>query len=350
MGLLTGKKEIALSQASKRLGGFKVLKEVSGFSAVYPKDNYHHLGSLSRELAGKKINLPFFISESQGQTGGLQLVVETQKAEKISRALKTIMPRRSSENGRRTVLSLFPHKNDPHIAGALLQALGKAGVRFSALAHSQSAISVVLRESDLNRAVSALFDPFCFGAYRTPADWKLAQKGKEDLHKETVATYQEQRPKVYCLEWQNHLSLLQVVFQSSYEGAMGLVFEDLAEKGFHLNFLITSPEREEGEARMLFCVQENLQGIIPALTEKWLPDAHIIETPAVALFSMNGPHFGDRHGLVAELLGALDETGVQLLALSCSIASMAGVVPSNQIQTAILGIQSRFEVPSVIEK
>lgn len=339
-----------MSEASKRLGGFKVLKGVSGFSIVYPKESHYHLEPLSRDLAQKKINIPLFISESQGRSGGLQMVVETQKAGETSCALRTLAAKRSSETARRAVLSLFPHRNDPHIAGALLQTLGKDGVRFSALAHSQSAISVVLQESDLNRAVSALFDPFRFGTYRTPADWKLAQKGKEDLHKETVATYQEQRPKVYCLEWQNHLSLIQVVFQNSYEGAMGLVFEDLAEKRFHLNFLITSPEREEGEARMLFCVQENLQGLVPALTAKWLPDARIFETPAVALFSMNGPHFGDRYGLIAELLDALEDSGVELLALSCSIASMAGVVPSSEIRMAIDAIQSRFDVPSVIQK
>ncbi len=278
------------------------------------------------------------------------MIVETPDAPETSHTLEAISGQTNHASGKKAILSLFPHRNDPHIAGALMQALGKKGIPFEGLAHSQSAISVVLDESALNRAASALFEPFRFGAYRTPADWKLAQKGKEDLHKEVVATYQEQKPKVYCLEWMDHLTLLQVVFQSSYEGAVGLIFEELAELGFHLTFLITSPPRTEGEARMVFCLHQALENDVISLTETWLPDAVTVETPSVALFSMNGPHFGDRYGLVDELITAFDQAGVDLLALSCSIASMAGVVPSGQIQTATDAIRDRFEVPSVIHK
>ncbi len=278
------------------------------------------------------------------------MVVETPDALRTSLILEAISVQANHPSEKKAILSLFPHRNDPHIAGALMQALGKKGIPFDGLAHSQSAISVVLDESTLNRAASALFEPFRFGAYRTPADWKLAQKGKEDLHKEVVATYQEQKPKIYCLEWLEGLTLLQVVFENSYEGAVGLIFEGLAELGFHLTFLITSPPRAEGEARMVFCVHQALDKEVVSLTQRWLPDAVTVETPSVVLFSMNGPHFGDRYGLVDELVTAFNEAGVELLALSCSIASMAGVIPSGQIQSATDAIRDRFEVPSVIKK
>jgi aspartokinase len=339
-----------LPEDSNRLGGFKVLKGLTGFSVVYEMRGQCSVVSLYRQLSEKKINLPFIVLENQGGSSGLQMVVESADALQTSHALEAISGQINHPSGKKAILSLFPHRNDPHIAGALMQALGKKGIPFNGLAHSQSAISVVLDESVLNRAASALFEPFRFGAYRTPADWKLAQKGKEDLHKEVVATYQEQRPKVYFLEWQNGLTLLQVVFQSSYEGAVGLIFEGLAELGFHLTFLITSPARVEGEARILFCVHQALENDVISLTDRWLPDALTIETPSIALFSMNGPHFGDRYGLVDELITAFDRAGVDLLALSCSIASMAGVVPSGQIQRATDAIRDRFEVPSVIGK
>ncbi len=323
---------------------------MSEVSLIFPKGNDRRLVELLHNLAENKINVPFLICDNQEKTVGLHMTVETGKARETAVILKRFLGPQNPGNEKGAILSLFPHRNDPHIAAALLQAFGEKNIPFHALAHSQSAISAVLRESALNKAAGALFEPFQFGAYRTPADWKLAQKGKEELHKEIVASYQEMKPRVYCLEWQDNLTLLQVIFQRSYYGAMGLVFEDLAETGFHLSFLITSPPRIEDEARLLFCIRHDLQTDLATSARRWLPDATLIDSPSVALFSMNGPHFGDRYGLAYELFDGLHQAEVDLLALSCSIASMSGVVPSEQIHGAIRAIQDRFEVPSVIKK
>ncbi len=339
-----------MPDASKRLGGFKVLKEIREISLIYPKGNDLRLVEVLHALAEKKINIPFLICDNQEKTVGLQMTVEAGRARETEGILKGFPGQKTSGENKDAILSLFPHRNDPNIAAALLQAFGEKNIPFHALAHSQSAISAVLRESILNKAAGALFEPFQFGAYRTPADWKLAQKGKEELHKEIVASYQEKRPRVYCLEWQDNLTLLQVLFQRSYYGAMGLVFEDLAQMGFHLNFLITSPSRIEGEARVLFCIHEGLQTRLSVSARRWLPDAILIDSPSLALFSMNGPHFGDRYGLAYELFGALHRAGVDLLALSCSVASLSGVVPSPQIEASTRAIQDCFDVPSVIKR
>jgi len=339
-----------LLEASKRLGGFKVLKKMGEISLIYPKGNDRRLLELLHSFSENRINLPFLTCDNQVKTVGLHMTVETGNARETAAILKNFTGRQSFENEKGAILSLFPHRNDPNIAAALLQAFGRKNIPFHALAHSQSAISAVLQESVLQKAAAALFEPFQFGAYRTPADWKLAQEGKEELHKEVVASYQEMKPRVYCLEWQDDLTLLQVIFQRSYYGAMGLVFEDLARPGFHLNFLITSPPRTENEARLLFCIRRDLQEALAASSRKWLPDVTVINYPSVAYFSMNGPHFGDRYGLAYELFKGLQDAGVDLLAASCPIASMSGVVPAEQINEAIVGIQGRFEVPTVIKK
>ena len=62
---------------------------------------------------------------------------------------------------------------------------------------------------------------------------------------------------------------------------------------------------------------------------------------------MNGPHFGDRYGLVSQVLSALDHAEVELLALGCTVASINGVVRSGQIGDAIRALEKFFEVPSV---
>jgi aspartokinase len=74
------------------------------------------------------------------------------------------------------------------------------------------------------------------------------------------------------------------------------------------------------------------------------------ETPSVAIFSMNGPHFGDRYGIVSELLESLVRRQVDLLALGCTIASISGVVHLHQYEAALEAIQESFEVPSVTKR
>ena len=339
-----------MPDASNRLGGFKVLKEMGEISLVLPEGNDGRLAELLHAFSLNSINLPFLICDNQQESAGLYMTVETGKTRQTARLLQGFPGLRCAEREKRAILSLFPHRNDPHIAAALLQSFGEKNIPFHALAHSQSAISAVLRESALNRAAGALFEPFQFGAYRTPADWKLAQEGKEELHKEIVASYQEKKPRVYCLEWQHDLTLLQVIFHQAYYGAMGLIFEDLARTGFNLSFLITSPPRAENEARLLFCIRRDLKDSLVLSAKKWLPDATLVESPSVALFSMNGPHFGDRHGLAYELFEGLANAKVPLLALSCSIASISGVVFSGHIEKATDAIQKHFEVPAVIRK
>ena len=65
---------------------------------------------------------------------------------------------------------------------------------------------------------------------------------------------------------------------------------------------------------------------------------------------MNGPHFGDRYGIISELLTSLDTAGIDLLGLSCTIASITGVVHIRQLESALQAIQTCFEVPVLTKK
>jgi aspartokinase len=68
------------------------------------------------------------------------------------------------------------------------------------------------------------------------------------------------------------------------------------------------------------------------------------------MFSMTGPHFGDRYGIASELLNSLNRAGIELTAMTCTMASVRGVVHTHQIESAIQAIKSRFEVPAVTKK
>ena len=336
--------------ASTRLGGFKILNEVVWISVIQPKEDHRFPTAFSNLVASEKINLPFLTCGEQNQAWGLNLVVDSQDAEKTLGLIEKEFSDISPTTTKCAILSIFPHRSKPEIIGVLLDVLGKLGDQPIAFANSPSAISAVLNEDVMNEATAALFGPFQFGPYRTPSDWKLAQKGKEELYKEVVASYQEKKPKVYGLEWQEEQELLHVKLDSAHLSTMGTVFKDFARLGLVLTFFISRPSKEKNKGNLFFCLPESDKHDYIGMIQKLLPDASTVEDSSVASFSMNGPHFGDRYGIASELLLVLDEVKVELLGLSCSIHSITGVLPADQIHPAIEAIQGCFEVPTVIKK
>jgi aspartokinase len=335
---------------SIRLGGFKLLQEVVWLSVAMPERDRSFPRELTGLLAGEKTNLPFLTCGNDDWEWGLNIVIDSNDAEKTARLIENRFHKAFSSSSTGVILSIFPHHQRPEALGALLDAFGKDGVDPVGIANSQSSISVILRDEVINKATSALFGPFSFSAYRSPADWRLAQKGKEMLYKEVVASYQEKRPKVYGLEWEGGQDLLQVKMNKGNLRAIGDVFRRLSQLDFHLSFLITSPSKEEGETNLFFCVPRSEGSGFSEIVGKMPEGSVAARTSSVACFSMNGPHFGDRYGIANELLASLDSSQVQVLGLSCSIASISGVVPADQIHSAIHAIQRCFEVPSVINK
>ncbi|MDZ7698759.1 MAG: hypothetical protein U5R49_18140 [Deltaproteobacteria bacterium] len=243
------------------------------------------------------------------------------------------------------MFSLFPHKSDPLVLGTLLAALGERQIRPLALANSHSAISVVLEKDDLDPAVAALFGPFHISAYRTPTDWRLAQKGKEALFKEVIASYREKRPKVYGLAIYETRELLDVRFDPHQLSPMGGAFRAFSEAGHLLTFLISLPTRDDA-FHFLFCLPPSHEH--DHTIRNLMGEGVVVRRYPVTLFAMNGPHFGDRYGIAEDILDALDEAQVDYLGLGCSVASITGIVQTGQVDRAVAAIKGCCDVPSII--
>lgn len=333
---------------STRLGGFKILKEVSWLSLTPPAKDKKFATEVCRLLAKHKINLPFLACGDGDSVWGVNLVVESHNLQMASDLVRNNFGKIHITSGKANILSIFPHKSNPRVMGSIFDVFCKKEVDPLALANSSSAISVVLRDDIINEATAALFGPFNFSAYRTPADWKLAQKGKEQLYKEVVASYQEQRPKVYGLEYQEGQQLVHVRLTSSYAGQLGTIFEEFARLGLNLTFLTTSPC--EDKEILAFCLPASETHPSTDTINGIAPEIDLGSVSPVTTFSMNGPHFGDRYGIASELLKAFKKNKIDLLGLSCTIASITGVVPSPQLESSIQAIRECFEVPSITKK
>lgn len=334
----------------EKLGGFKVLKDVARISLVSPKESGDFPAHVFRVLADQNINLPYATCVFDDDGWGITIVVEAEDSGKALAAIEKGLNKKPPFQTGGAVLSIFPHRKNPEITRALFEAFDREGVSADAMASSPSAISVVIDQDLLSKASSALFGPFTFSAYRTPADWKLAQKGKEQLYKEVVASYQEKRPKVYGLEYQDQQALLQVKLDKGQVAALGTVFGRLARPGLSLTFLVASPCKATDQEQVSFCLSLSEEDLCQETLREAAPLAALASISPASTFSMNGPHFGDRYGIVSELLTAFEAGHVALLGLSCTIASITGVVPSAQMTSAIEAIQGRFDIPSVIER
>lgn len=301
-------------------------------------------------MAKQKTNLPFLTCGNEDWRWGLDLVIDFHDAAKAAKLIEGNFHNTNFTSAKAVILSIFPHRGKPETLGVLLDALGKEGVDPVAMANSHSSVSVVLPEDATNKATNALFGPFSFSAYRSPADWKLTQKGKEELYKEVVASYQEKRPKVYGLEWEAGQELWQVKMNRDNLRTVGEIFKGLSRLDLPLTFLVTSPSKDDRATNLFFCVPESEKSRYNDTLKKPAAGAVVAKISSVAYFSMNGPHFGDRYGIANELLMALDGVRAELMGLSCSIASISGVVPADQIHSAIQAIRGCFEVPSVKER
>ena len=333
-----------------RLGAFKILKEVVWVSLNQSKRGYEFSTEFCHLMAREKINLPFLTCINDGSVWGLNAVVDSHNAQTVFNLIDNSFGKINYSTAKATILSIFPHKSNPEVIGDLLEVFGKEGIQPITVANSPSAISVVLREDLINKATTALFGPFAFSAYRTPSDWKAAQKGKEKLYKEVVASYQEKRPKVYALEWQDKQDLLHIKLNSPDLRKMSVAFKDFAQMGLLLTFLISGLSQEMRKTDLLFCLPQSKKLNYVDMIRGLLPEDITVDVSNVAYFSMNGPHFGDRYGIVRDLLNAFVSANIELSALSCSIASITGTLPAEQIHSAIQAIQGCFEVPSVIKK
>lgn len=332
---------------STRLGGFKILRDVVWISLIQPVRDESTPADIFRSLANGQVNLPFLTCGKEDLAWGLNIVVPSSESQNAANLLQEHSASSFVRQARGSILSIFPHKSDPEVTASLLNVLGTEGVEPDALANSNSAVSAVLKDESVSRITQALFRPFRFSAYRTPADWKLAEKGKEKLYKEVVASYQEKKPKVYGLEWRDGQELFRVKLNKHNLCEVGTAFRELSRQGIVLTFLITSPTREKGEAMLSLALPHSKKQHYRKVLED-LSTGNVIETASpVAHFAMNGPHFGDRYGIASELLTAIDSAHIELLGLSCSIASITGIVPAEQIHDAVQAVKGCFEIPSV---
>lgn len=297
-------------------------------------------------LARKKINLTFFTHLS----GDSQVICTADKMgeETLSLVQSRADPRSALRLQRGTsVIAVYPHDKRPEILGTFIHSLARARVRLQGLASSPSAVTVVLSSRRVKAAVQQLFEHFHFPAFASPQEFFDAQPPPAELVQQVVATYQEKVIKVYWIMPQPDLDLWGARISSSEileEFANALI--DFGELGLKIPFLVASPDMGGKDFLVSFCTAPGDQGAqVRRILQRHLPDLRPMRLSPVAGVFLHGPHFGDRYGVADTFLRALGRARVSLLALSCTVSSISGVLRQQELARAMQVLGETFEMP-----
>ncbi len=130
-------------------------------------------------------------------------------------------------------------------------------------------------------------------------------------------------------------------------GLAGTVLAALSERGLNTPFVVelTDPK---GSSHIALCVRERdvdqalaaLNGLAPQLHAK-----EIFERRGVAVAAVHGPHFRERPGCAAAACEAIAREGVNILAISTSLSSIACMVDAADLAATVRSLQRTFELP-----
>jgi hypothetical protein len=164
---------------------------------------------------------------------------------------------------------------------------------------------------------------------------------------EIKASYWEPRIKTYGFQKVTGLSLVEVATGTYGMESLGLALHRLGEWGidFHLVFSTASSERP-GKSYLLTGRDsgERLSGLAAqgeGSNQEVLP--HVV--CPVELVFFQGPHYGDRYGILDASLQALADRELAIVASVCSGSCVYLVVPEGKAGDVVTALSQVFDVP-----
>lgn len=130
-------------------------------------------------------------------------------------------------------------------------------------------------------------------------------------------------------------------------GAAGKIFAILGAEGINVQFIVQIVDSLI-EGNVVFCVdQKDLERTLETLEKKpsWGRAQKIIYHSPVAIISIFGPHFREKPGLAGRMFSALEEAGIDILAISTSISTLSCVIAEPFLTQAVQALTEAFELP-----
>ena len=164
---------------------------------------------------------------------------------------------------------------------------------------------------------------------------------------ETVAVYNEAKPRIYGFLAKKGLSLFKVSLPSSQLAVWGRRIRSLDEDGATFLLVATLPGADR-TTQVCLLVDPSQGGLTRAALERALDSvshAQIELESSAEMIYFQGPHFGDRYGIADAAFGVLREQGVPVLAAACTGATVQRAVAEGRSEAAIEALSTAFTSP-----
>ena len=155
---------------------------------------------------------------------------------------------------------------------------------------------------------------------------------------ETVAVYEEHPIRVYGLKLRHRLMLFSAMWPLDGAGACGAFLGAVQGSAAPV---FSNHRLGGGGWEITLCLPDEMEAELVALWEKSGPGSLRSARP-VSLVHLQGPHFGDRYGVLSEALAALEEAGAPPLATSAVVHSVFLALEPARAEAALSALGKRF--------
>jgi len=239
-------------------------------------------------------------------------------------------------------ISLFPHCFDLALYGRVIHVLHKRGIPVHGISSSVSALVIHTDYCRLEDAVAAILTVCHLPENHTPLRPVPLLDGQAV---ETVAVYWEPRMRIYGMDIQRELNLIQL--ECDPEAFIHDQWLQLGARQEKFRLLVTQTG-EERRSRCMFLIRQNDHSAIRAVLTGLLGKnfrARLIAEEQADMVSFHGPHFHDRYGIAELTYSSLKKTGCRMLASGCTGTSVNIVVAGGQAEAVAERLRQVCIVP-----
>lgn len=162
---------------------------------------------------------------------------------------------------------------------------------------------------------------------------------------ETKAAYRESRIKTYGFQRMTGLSLVRITVHRTEMESLGQAFCRLGEEG--IGFLLVFSQHREQAMEICLVVTAERAGLIEERLKEFLTGTDRVVRPGVPseMVFFQGPHFGDRYGILEAAVRGLAARRVKMTAAACSGSCIYIVLPEGKSEEAVATLSELFEIP-----
>lgn len=156
-----------------------------------------------------------------------------------------------------------------------------------------------------------------------------------------------QKIKIGGIIQNRNLAKIGVMSIPDRAGVAGAIFRALGEKGINVPFIVHTIDLNNLDNLVICVAREDLTPALEVLdtVKETIGAKEIVYDGEVGIFSMFGPHFGERPGIAGVMFSALASAGINILAISTSISSTSCLIDASDMDEAVKALEEAFDLP-----